>query len=267
MNVVLRSSAQDGKDVGSSPSPKRAPTSPADRGVEENADLHAASDSYAARFDGKTGEWMLEVQEHALLSMLGAETQTVLDIGGGHGQTSLPLAAAHKSVTVLGSSAACGERLAPHLATGFISFNVGNLLDTPYRDRSFDTVVSFRLLSHSVAWRNLVAEMSRVAHHSVVVDYPIWLSINILSPLLFALKRRIEGNTRTFKLFSGFDVASEFRKHGFVKEQTVRQFFFPMALHRRINNVAISKILERCASMCGLTRLFGSPVITKFVRK
>lgn len=272
MNVVFNFSAQDEKPLSSSASSRRDSVS-ASTGTdtagstEETADLHASSDSYAARFGGKTGEWMLGIQEKALLSMLGSETQTVLDIGGGHGQTALPLASANKSVTVLGSSAACGERLAPHLATGFISFNVGNLLDTPYRDRSFDTVVSVRLLSHSVAWRSLVSEMCRVAHHSVVVDYPVWLSINLLSPALFAVKRRIEGNTRTFKLFSGMEVAREFKKHGFVKQRVVRQFFFPMALHRTVNNITASRLLERAASLCGLTRLFGSPVIIKFVRK
>jgi 2-polyprenyl-3-methyl-5-hydroxy-6-metoxy-1,4-benzoquinol methylase len=235
--------------------------------MHESADVHASSDDYAARFQGEIGEWMLKIQEEALLSLLDTDTQTVLDIGGGHGQTALPLSSAQKSVTVLGSAPVCGERLTSYISNGIISFNVGNLLHAPYQNSSFDTVVSFRLMSHSVAWKSLVGEMARLAHHSVIIDYPTWISVNFLSPLLFSIKRRIEGNTRTFKLFSGLDLQAEFKRHGFIKERAIKQFFFPMALHRRINSVRISAALERCASLCGLTRLFGSPIIVKFVRK
>lgn len=243
------------------------PTAVTGRPLLENADVHASSDDYAARFKGRVGEWMLKVQEEALLSLLDTDTQTILDIGGGHGQTALPLSAAQKSVTVLGSAPVCGERLSSYISNGVISFNVGNLLHAPYQNRSFDTVVSFRLMSHSVAWKGLVSEMARLAHHSIIIDYPTWISVNFLSPLLFSIKRRIEGNTRTFKLFSGFDLEAEFKRHGFVKERAIKQFFFPMALHRRINSVKISSLMERCASLCGLTWLFGSPIVIKFIRK
>jgi 2-polyprenyl-3-methyl-5-hydroxy-6-metoxy-1,4-benzoquinol methylase len=98
----------------------------------EDADVHASSSEYAARFAGSVGAWMLEVQERALLSMLDTECTSVLDVGGGHGQIALPLSRAHRSVTVLGSSPVCAERLREQIENGLISFKAGNLIEIPF---------------------------------------------------------------------------------------------------------------------------------------
>ncbi len=233
----------------------------------ENADIHASSDEYASRFGGEVGAWILSVQTKALESFLDPEIQSVLDVGGGHGQIALPLIEAHRSVTILGSSSLCAERLREQIDNGIISFQVGNLIELPYAAASFDCVVSFRLLSHCVAWKILIAELCRVARHAVIIDYPTWVSINFLSPLTFQLKRRIEGNTRTFTLFSSMEIRKEFKKHGFRLSGLEKQFSFPMAIHRALKNPSVSQTLEGIARSSGVTRLFGSPIIAKFVRE
>jgi len=232
----------------------------------EDADQHSSSDEYARRFGGDVGAWMLAVQEEALYSMLGKGVTTVLDIGGGHGQIALPLITQKKAVTILGSSHVCAARIQTLIDAGAVTFKVGNLIQLPFESRSFDSVVSFRLMSHCTAWKTLIAEMCRVSSGSVVFDYPTWLSINFLTPLLFSIKKKIEGNTRTYRLFSTGELVDEFRRHGFQLAVLHKQFFFPMGLHRALNSVALSKFLEGLARNLGLTRIFGSPVVVSFKR-
>jgi SAM-dependent methyltransferase len=232
----------------------------------EDADIHASSPEYAQRFAGPIGSWLLQVQTDILISLIPNETQSILDIGGGHGQTALPLNRAGKSVTVLGSSAACAGQLIREINSGEVSFKVGNLIDPPYGPRSFDTCVSFRLMSHCTAWRTLIAEMCRVADRTVIFDYPSWHSVNIFTPLLFRIKRKIEGNTRRYTLFTAGELKHEFAKHGFRCTGLAKQFFFPMGIHRALRSPAISRLLEGFAALVGLTRLLGSPIIMRFER-
>ena len=234
--------------------------------VLEEADLHSSSPEYAKRFSGDIGVWFLKVQESALLSMMSQAAESVLDIGGGHGQSALPLANAGKSVTILGSSAKCADFLSDQLATAKISFKSGNLIELPFLDRSFDTVVSLRLMSHCTAWARLIGEMCRVAEKSVIFDYPIWFSANLLTPLLFKIKLLIEGNTRTYRIFTTAELKREFATHGFKATAIEKQFFFPMGIHRALKNTKISKALEALPRMLGLTRLLGSPVLIRFER-
>ena len=122
-------------------------------------------------------------------------------------------------------------------------------------------------MSHCTQWRTLVAELCRVSDHAVVIDYPVWLSVNILTPLLFFVKRKIEGNTRTYRMFSTLELQREFKKHGFRLEQAKKQFVWPMALHRMLKSIPLSRNLEAPMRWLGITRLFGSPVVAKFVRE
>ncbi len=233
----------------------------------ETADVETASDGYAARFGGATGVWMLRRQEKIVLRFLrpypGA---TVLDNGGGHNQLAEPLCRAGYSVTVLGSEPACGHRLALEIANGSIRFDVGSLVSLPYPDRHFDASIAIRLMPHCARWPELVAELCRTANRLVIVDYPRSRSVNVLADAMFGLKRRIEGNTRPYRLFSDRELRSAFARHGFNLRQHVPQFFFPMVLHRVLRCPLLSAALEGTARLTGLTKLFGSPVLACFER-
>lgn len=237
-----------------------------DECASEDADVHSSSAEYAKRFAGPIGSWLLAVQTNTLLSLISRETESILDIGGGHRQTAFPLYQAGKSVTVLGSSASCADLLTQEIDSGCISFKIGNLIQLPYGSRAFDTVISFRLISHCTAWKTLISEMCRVADQTVIFDYPIWCSSNVLTPLLFRIKRRIEGNTRRYTIFTTRELKCEFAKHGFTCTGLRKQFLFPMGIHRFLRSPAVSRFLERCAAALGLTRLLGSPVVIRFER-
>ncbi len=234
----------------------------------ETPDIETSSDGYARRFSGAVGAWFLRVQEDATLDMLVPyRGSSLLDLGGGHGQLTGALVGGGYSVTVLGSAEICGNRVRQLVDDGLCAFDVGSLLDLPYPDRAFDVVISFRLISHIVQWKRLVSEMARVARKAIVIDYPSTRSLNYFTPLLFKLKKRLEGNTRDYISFNESKLFAEFEGQGYCLLERYPQFFLPMFLHRAMKSPAISSGAEKPFRKLGLTRLFGSPVIAKFVRE
>jgi 2-polyprenyl-3-methyl-5-hydroxy-6-metoxy-1,4-benzoquinol methylase len=233
----------------------------------ETADIETSSDGYAQRFAGPAGEWMLSVQEKIVLGWLAKDSEaTVLDVGGGHAQLAIPMSKHGLRVTVLGSSEECADRIRKEVDAGKIDFKVGNLIDIPCERASFDTVVSIRLLPHCDNWQKLIEEMCRVAGKTVIVDYPTGRSLNCLSGALFGAKKKMEGNTRPFTLFSRSEIEKAFGKHGFVLSERRPQFFLPMVVHRMLKCPCVSGLMEGVSRCLGLTWLLGSPVLARFVR-
>ncbi len=234
---------------------------------EEVADIETSSEGYAARFAGPAGEWMLGVQESISLSLLPPPGEiSVLDVGGGHGQLARPFSQRGYVVTVVGSDESCRNRISDLLEKGQCQFTVGNMVALPFPDWSFDVVVSFRLLPHCAAWPVLIRELCRVARTAVVVDYPTSQGLNAIAPALFGAKKKWEGNTRQWRMFSHAEIESEFARHGFVAKCRVPQFFLPMVLHRMLKNPRLSSGLETICRRLGLTRRWGSPVIVRMDR-
>lgn len=231
----------------------------------ETADIETSNDDYATRFRGAVGAWLLHTQERGTLRLLGnlPRGATVLDVGGGHAQLAGPLVREGYRVTVLGSAASCGHRLAPFLAEGRCSFQVGNVVALPFADASFDAVVCFRLLTHCGAWEALVRELCRVTRGPVVVDYPTGQSLNAVAPALFEAKKKVERNTRTWRLFRHAEVRGAFAAAGFAETGRFAQFFLPMVLHRALRCRPLSAGLEALCRAVGLTRAWGTPVIVR----
>lgn len=234
-------------------------------GMEIPADIETASEAYAARFRGPAGAWMLEVQERTVRQLLeSTNAHTVLEVGGGHGQLTPALIRAGVQVTVQGSDESCRRGVRDLVQSGQARFVVSSFLDLPFPDQSFDAVVSIRLIMHSEAWPRLIAEMCRVARYSVVVDYP---TTSPLAALLFGAKRKLEKNTRTWRSFRHTEVAQAFADHGFTPAVRCGQFFFPMVIHRTLQQRGLSSALEGTTRLLGLNRSCGSPVLARFDRK
>ena len=233
----------------------------------EIPDVETSSAGYASRFGGKAGAWLLQVQGQAVTRALAdLAPGTALDVGGGHGQLIAPLEALGWDVTVHGSTSECERNLRELHGKRSARFLEGNLLALPAHDRSFDLVIAVRLISHVEQWRRLVAEMCRVARRSVVIDYPSKSGLNALTPLLFGLKKSMEGNTRTYTNFAHAELCEEFARHGFGYQTQVRQFFLPMAVHRAGSGAAPLRWAESVFRWTGLTALAGSPVILRLDR-
>ncbi len=234
----------------------------------ETADIETASADYASRFSGSVGGYFLDRQAEITLALLrDLDGAGILDVGGGHAQLAEPLVRRGFAVTVTGSADSCRERLEQRLAPGSFTYRTCDSLALPFADRSFPVVMSFRLLPHTTRWRELIAEMCRVAGRAVIFDYPDRRSTNILYEQFFAMKKKMEGNTRTFTLFSRAEIAAELSRHGFSPPVFKPEFFLPMVIHRKVGSCEFSRVIENCCRLTGLTRLFGSPIICRSDRK
>lgn len=233
----------------------------------ETADVETSSEDYALRFSGAIGSWFLNAQEDATLRMLAPHRgASVLEVGGGHGQLINGLVQNGYQVTILGSSDICRRRVQKFIDENRCSFKVGNLLDLPFPNKSFDIVISYRLLAHVLRWRQFIGELSRVAQKVVLVDYPSVRNANYFTPLLFQLKKRFEGDTRRFTQFRESELLEAFGSFGFTRAGRYPEFFVPMVLHRMLKSPNLSSAIERVCRLSGATRFFGSPVILKVVR-
>lgn len=230
-----------------------------------NPDLHSASAAYASRFKGPAGSYLLSVQTRALMDLLAPwPGASVLDVGGGHGQAAAPLIEAGYSVTVLASSeAAFGEA---RVRAPRASFVTGDLADPPFPDGSIDVAIALRMISHVADWRALVAGLCRVARQAVIVDFALPYGSNALTPVMFGMKRRFEGNTRTFTMVGKREVGKVIAAHGFRTDAMIGQFVLPMAIHRALGRPGLSRGLEGALGGVGLARLVGTPVVLRAVR-
>lgn len=190
---------------------------------------------------------------------------TVLDVGGGHAQLTGALLEKGWEVVVAGSDPACKQRLMPYLST-HCRFDVVDLERLPYEDRSYDAVVSVRLLGHARNWTMVMNELCRVAKRSVIIDYASFRSSNLFAERLFSLKQRAERNElrpRQFRVFHTREIDSAFTRNGFRVAETYRQFLWPMFVHRMVRLPAISALLEAPGRVTGVTRFVGSPVLAR----
>lgn len=236
--------------------------------TSQRADIETSSDDYAERFKGEAGQYFLETQKTKTLKLLNKFSgASVLDVGGGHAQIAVPLVESNFRLTVVGSISECRKRLDKQLAPHSFSFKTADLLNLPFEDKGFDIVIAFRLLPHEENWKIQISELCRVAKYGVIVDYPDIRSFNIFYSLLFSFKKKVEVNTRQFLTFNRTQIANEFIECGFSQIIFEPQFFFPMVVHRTINNVMFSKSIESISKFFRLTYFFGSPIILMATKK
>lgn len=232
--------------------------------TSEKADIETSSEDYAQRFSGKIGEYFLNVQTKITLDLLSSwPNAKVLDVGGGHAQIAIPLVKAGYDLTVIGSDDVCKKRLSKFLDENLLKYKTCNLLRIPYDSKSFDVVICFRLLTHEDNWEILISELCRVAKFSVLIDYPDIKSFNILYKYFFKFKKKYEGNTRTFRIFSRKELINEFGRNGFSISIFKSEFFLPMVIHRALKNIKLTIVSEKIFYYLHLTKYFGSPVILR----
>jgi len=229
-------------------------------------DTVTASEDYALRFSGDAGAYLLSVQAQSIAAMvdvypaIGAGAK-ILDHAGTHGQLAELLEQRGYLRTVSASKIDLVDRSQAHSPK-----IVGKLDAMPVADKSFDAVVTVRLLAHVDDLDSAVREMCRLAQKTVIVDYPSMRSINFFSRWLFKYKKRIERDTRQFVSVSDRHLDRIFAEHGFKLVARQQQFAIPMALHRALGDSKVLRFVERTARAIGITRLIGNPVVARFDR-
>jgi len=226
------------------------------------ADVETSSEAYAQRFAGPVGRWLLDVQADCVRELLAerdCRSLSVLEVGGGHGQLTGALLGAGHRIVVHGSRSVCHERLRAQRTP--VQHVTSPLWQLPFRERAFDLVAAVRLLAHVEDWSVVFAELARVSRRFLLVDFPARGAVHRLAPGLFAAKRRLEGNTRPYFDYALGEIEQAARSVGMDVLGVRRQFAFPMVLHRTLRRPAVSRALERAASVAGVTRVAGSPVL------
>jgi 2-polyprenyl-3-methyl-5-hydroxy-6-metoxy-1,4-benzoquinol methylase len=215
------------------------------------------------RFSGPIGRLIAETQEQVIASYLDPVAgRMVLDVGTGTGRAAIALALRGALVTGVDASAemlAVAERRAD-AARVRVTFAPGDAHGLNFQDRAFDSVVCLRVLMHTPDWRQSLAELCRVARHSVVFDYPALRSAAALQATARRVAHAAGVKTEPYRVFSDRSIRAALADAGFRLRGVHRQFVLPIAFHKTLGSAAATTRIERALGVLGLRRLLGSPV-------
>ena len=227
-------------------------------------DVFTASPEYDKRFSGDVGEYFLSVQWQAIERLLskvlpGSGTRSVLEVGGGHLQTTNKLLALGHRVTVHASTPDALRKLAASPLATRIETLVCPIEKIGALSSRYDAVICLRLIPHVRDEAALIAALVSLARQAVIFDFASTRGLNSLSKLGFVFKRKIEKNTRPYFNHSPNHIRATLEKLCCGDIRFEGQFMFPMGLHRAIKKPALSETIE---SLLGFLRdSWGNPVI------
>ena len=229
--------------------------------------------SYAGRYDeekfgGAFGRYLREQEVKTYLAWVPADARTVLDVGAGTGKLALPLAARGHAVTALDASEAMLEVARRQAEKRGIALQtvVADAQALPFEDQRFDWVVCSRLLMHLGDWERALAQLCRVASCGVVFDFQPRASFSGLHARYKQLKRRWNPDIQAFNALPVGNVLRVVERQGGTVVRTMRGFFLPLFLHRRLDQPQRSAQVERTCRRLGLTRGWGAPVIVQAIK-
>lgn len=218
------------------------------------------------RFGGPIGSFMRQRQQGQIERWIAEpKERRILDIGAGTGRTSIPLALAGARVTAADASEAMLEvaRRNATKADAELEFTTCDAMHLPFADRSFDSVLCFRVLMHVTDWRAATAELCRVGGEEVILDFPPRWSLAALQVPVRSVMALFKKGVQNFRLFSLRQIRNELRRNGYEIVEVDRLWFLPIALHKSIGSLAFTKGIERIFTATGLRRLFGAPVTVR----
>lgn len=217
----------------------------------------------ASRFSGPVGEFIAGHQLSFLNSHLGSpEELRILDVGAGTGRTVLPLSRSGAHVVAADASSKMLSILTEKAFLQGVPIQACRIdaHHLPFPDRSFDVVISLRMIMHVVDWRCALAELCRVARKRVVVDFPPATGFAGLAPLMHPLIRPFNRNHQSYKVFRVREIEDALRSEGFLVEATDRHLVLPFGLHRAVNSLRFTRLAEGILEKAGLRTRLGAPV-------
>ena len=227
------------------------------------ADPANASRFEERRFGGRIGQLVASEQARVLANMVGTvKDRSILDVGTGTGRAALLFARGGARVTAVDASTQMLDIARRRAASEgvAVTFAEGDAHALTFHDRSFDVVVSLRVLMHAPDWSRCVAELCRVADRLVVFDYPSARSVAAIQAALRRAAYRLGRKTEPYRVFSDREIARALDANGFRVRSVHRQFVLPIALHKVVGAPRFTEWLEGGLERVGLLRLFGSPV-------
>jgi glycosyltransferase involved in cell wall biosynthesis/SAM-dependent methyltransferase len=215
------------------------------------------------RFGGPIGEIVATDQAAVLAHFVGSVAgRSVLDVGTGTGRAAFQMARAGARVTAVDASepmlAVARKRASEQQLS--VCFERGDVHHLAFPDRSFDIVVSLRVLMHAIDWRRSISELCRVANHLVVVDFPSSTSAAALESLSRRAIDALGARTEPYRVLSERVVAAQLASLGFRIRATHRQFALPIAVHKMIGSPQFTAASESLFDRVNVTQIIGTPV-------
>jgi ubiquinone/menaquinone biosynthesis C-methylase UbiE len=215
------------------------------------------------RFGGPIGALIASEQARVLSNFVGRiDGRCILDVGTGTGRVALLFARGGARVTAIDASEAMlafARRRAAGEGTD-IRFLVGDAQSLDLPDRSFDVVVSLRLVMHAPRWHACIAELCRVADRLVILDYPSRRSVALFQSMARGILHALGVRTEAYRVFSHKEIVEALGRSGFRVRSEHRQFVLPIALHKLIGSRRLTAAIEGFLDRAGLLKIFGSPV-------
>jgi 2-polyprenyl-3-methyl-5-hydroxy-6-metoxy-1,4-benzoquinol methylase len=215
------------------------------------------------RFGGPIGDLIATTQATVLADFIGSiPNRTILDVGTGTGRAALLMAQGGARVTGIDASEemlAIARQRATE-AGAAIAFRAGDAHALDFQDRSFDVVISLRVIMHTPRWTDCVGELCRVADQLVILDYPSSRSIALVQSTARRVLAARGRRTEPYRVFSRRQIEDALGRSGFRIRSVHRQFVLPIALHKAVGSKRFTIAVERWLERLGLLRLFGSPV-------
>ena len=117
------------------------------------------------RFGGSFGHFLHDIEIETFLSLLDSSYNYVLDVGAGTGKLSIPLSLQYENVLVLDFSPEMIKVAIINAKKRGIELKtiVCDSQRLCFNDKTFDCVVSSRMLMHLTDWRKGIAELCRVS--------------------------------------------------------------------------------------------------------
>lgn len=232
------------------------------------------SEKTAARFDeekfgGEIGLLIQESQQKILFEMIpDARGKRILDLGAGTGRISIPMAKAGAQVYAADASIEMITVAKNKANEEFVKmdFIVGDAHDLPFRDSSFDVVVSFRMLLHLEDYKKGLSEICRVARKFVILDFPPKNSLVCLEPFYLTIKKKFCRNIQDYMVFSTKEISEKFEKEGFRISMVKREFLLPLKFYRKVGKRRFAEYIENLFRRAGLIDKYGAPVTIKAER-
>ena len=229
------------------------------------ADPATARSFDSRRFSGPIGELIAETQANVLASFIGTHSRPA-DSRCRHRHRPRGAAGSRSSgaeVTGVDASEemlAVARKRAAEQGAG-VRFLTGDAHALEFPDRSFDVVVSLRVLMHSPEWPRSVAELCRVAERSGRPGLSVQEQRGAFSSRWCAASciGSVRGRSRTASLRIG-RLPMRLADRASAVRSLHRQFVLPIAFHKAVGSRAWTVRIESALDRLGLLKLFGSPV-------